>query len=604
MEPPRDASPVARGPGAFRRACPDCEDSRTKLQRAVVVIEALKARVAELETSAARRGAIGGRQRVGETLDEKVLSELERKDQEVRTMREAVIELSAQIAQKEALLLDCQERLAEAATRPQASTGDLRNGRAPPVPPVERHYPGGWRPPGANVTASSMSEPAFAVPQKMTRPQILTAKEFAAGFKKTLAFQPCVIKQNGGSSDEASATRSSRERRSGGDVEDSADSLQALWSQWVARATASSHCGLLHLGALSASAKRLFESLGLPQEEGTLKLATVDCGPAPSLRVFARQSDQTAAIEISESQSRLEANDGECCFLIFGFGGRMRSPPSDRPDFVVNCNLIRSTAAPYDQFQKWRDAFARCRLLESVDAGRRSQKPEKPSRRPSSKKMQSNADSLVREVLRKCSDFDKAQHYLNWFHQNMGKPDAAGRVLSLEEVTEAQLRVMQFFEEGGGKRDSSSSDASSSSSYKPRRGRPRKSKEDLKKAKSKKDLKRKGTGGEELEGALFGSDSEALSGEESVDAEEEANFSAAVLADLGDVNDEPQAMEDGYPVQHWEDCAREVLPGYEGFNRRATAVMIKSEVGQGQLQVTFDEQAACPPLQPHQEEKF
>ncbi|CAE7616083.1 unnamed protein product, partial [Symbiodinium sp. CCMP2456] len=109
------------------------------------------------------------------------------------------------------------------------------------------------------------------------------------------------------------------------------------------------------------------------------------------------------------------------------------------------------------------------------------------------------------------------------------------------------------------------------------------------------------TGGEELEGALFGSDSEALSGEESVDAEEEANFSAAVLADLGDVNDEPQAMEDGYPVQHWEDCAREVLPGYEGFNRRATAVMIKSEVGQGQLQVTFDEQAACPPLQPHQE---
>ncbi|CAE7772305.1 unnamed protein product [Symbiodinium sp. CCMP2592] len=151
----------------------------------------------------------------------------------------------------------------------------------------------------------------------------------------------------------ASASRHSRERRSGGDVEDSADSLQALWSQWVARATASSHCGLLHLAALSAAAKRLFESLGLPQEEGALKLATVDCGPAPSLWVFARQSDQTAAIEISESQSRLEANDAECCFLIFGFGGRMRSPPSDRPDFVVNCNLIRSTAAPSDQFQKW-----------------------------------------------------------------------------------------------------------------------------------------------------------------------------------------------------------------------------------------------------------
>eukprot|EP00439_Symbiodinium_sp_Y106_P023948 s3336_g2.t3 len=444
-------------------------------------------------------------------------------------------------------------------------------------------------------------------------------EEFAAGFKKTQAFQTCFVNQNRGSSGEgiwiiklkaanmscgkglctedevldlmaltphaqnaserkwamhglqepvASAPRPSRERRSGGDVEDSADSLQALWSQWVARATASSHCGLLHLAALSAAAKRLFESLGLPQEEGALKLATVDCGPAPSLRVFARQSDQTAAIEISESQSRLEANDAECCFLIFGFGGRMRSPPSDRPDFVVNCSLIRSTAAPCDQFQKWQDAFARCRLLEAVDAGRRSQKSS-PFCRPSSKKVQSNADSLVREVLRKCSDFDKAQHYLNWFHQNMGKtcaqiqpdplgsPDAAGRVLTLEEVTEAQLRVMQFFEEGGGKRDSSSSDASSSSSYKPRRGRP------------------------------------------------PCNLALELKSTAADNQLEPAyprlTFEDGYPVQHWEDCAREVLPGYEGFNRRATAVMIKSEVGQGQLQVTFDEQAACPPLQPHQE---
>eukprot|EP00913_Durusdinium_trenchii_P026004 g24398.t1 len=90
---------------------------------------------------------------------------------------------------------------------------------------------------------------------------------------------------------------------------------------------------------------------------------------------------------------------------------------------------------------------------------------------------------------------------------------------------------------------------------------------------------------EELEGALFGgSDSDELSGEESVD--EEQAVSAEVLADLGEVNE--TAL---------EDC-------FEGFNRRATAVMIKAEVGQGHLQVTFDENAACPPLQPHQEVRW
>eukprot|EP00434_Breviolum_minutum_P020692 symbB.v1.2.018246.t1/scaffold1447.1/size118252/6 len=191
-----------------------------------------------------------------------------------------------------------------------------------------------------------------------------------------------------------------------------------------------------------------------------------------------------------------------------------------------------------------------------------------------------------------------AQHYINSLHETVGRPQSSGRTFSLDEVTEAELRVLQFFEEGGGDGAPSSSSDSESSSSKPRRGRPRKSKEDLKKSKSKKDLKRKRTvGAEELEGALFGSDSEELSGEESVD--EEQAISADVWADLGEVNE--TALEDGYPVQHWEELTPEVLPGFEGFNRRATAVMMKSEVGQGQLQVTFDEKAACPPLQPHQE---
>eukprot|EP00913_Durusdinium_trenchii_P026005 g24399.t1 len=98
---------------------------------------------------------------------------------------------------------------------------------------------------------------------------------------------------------------------------------------------------------------------------------------------------------------------------------------------------------------------------------------------------ESNADFMVHQVLRRCSTLDKAQHYINQLHQNVGKPNSSGRIFSLDEVTEAELRVLQFFEEGGGKE--SSSDSSSSS--KPRgRGRPRKNKEELKKSKSKKDL--------------------------------------------------------------------------------------------------------------------
>eukprot|EP00435_Cladocopium_sp_Y103_P013257 s2307_g3.t1 len=197
-------------------------------------------------------------------------------------------------------------------------------------------------------------------------------------------------------------------------------------------------------------------------------------------------------------------------------------------------------------------------------------------------KEESNADYMV-----------SAQHYINWLHENVGKPTPSGRTFALDEVTEAELRVLQFFEEGGGDQAASSSSDSESSSLKPRRGRPplgalrrcsptggfyrevspSATPVELKKSKSKKDPE---IGGK-VQHPTVGSDSEELSGEESVD---EA---------------------DGYPVQHWEELTPEVLPGLEGFNRRATAVMIKAQVGQGQLQVTFDEKAACPPLQPHQE---
>ncbi|CAE8584375.1 unnamed protein product [Polarella glacialis] len=228
------------------------------------------------------------------------------------------------------------------------------------------------------------------------------------------------------------------------------------------------------------------------------------------------------------------------------------------------------------------------------------------------KKEQSNADYLVREILRKCSDQSKAERYFTMLHETVGKSNALGRIFNLEEITEAYMRVLQSFEdqktmelaaEGSDSDGLAGSGSSSSSSSSPRARRGRKPKEG-KQPKGKKDKKdrRKRGGGEELEGALFGSDSDDLSGEEEVDREEDAGFSAEMLADLGNVEgDEPMLIEDGYNAAAWEEIAREVLPGFEGFNRRATAVMCTAGIGQGRLQVTFDDHAACPPLQPHQE---
>jgi len=107
---------------------------------------------------------------------------------------------------------------------------------------------------------------------------------------------------------------------------------------------------------------------------------------------------------------------------------------------------------------------------------------------------------------------------------------------------------------------------------------------------------------EELEGALFGSESEDLSGEEEIDQEDEANLSAEMMADLCVAAEaEPLVIDDGYPAAAWEEHMPEALPGREGFNHRATQVMQQCKIGATKLQVEFDHRAACPPLQPHQE---
>lgn len=118
------ASVAVRG-----RSCSECEELRAKLKRAVIVIEALKSRVLDLETSLARRGAVGGRQRLGETVEDQVQQQLDRRDEEVKTMREAVIELSTQVAEKEAQLASNQERLADFVNAQSSAPGPQRHRR-------------------------------------------------------------------------------------------------------------------------------------------------------------------------------------------------------------------------------------------------------------------------------------------------------------------------------------------------------------------------------------------------------------------------------------------------------------------------------------------
>jgi len=220
---------------------------------------------------------------------------------------------------------------------------------------------------------------------------------------------------------------------------------------------------------------------------------------------------------------------------------------------------------------------------------------------PANKKQRSdNADFLTKQILRKCSTQIKAQQVFGRLQQTVGQQTFFGRSFNLQEITEAELRVIQFFEsqEKDAGADSGSDESSSSSSDKPKRGRPRKAVGREKE--KKKRMKRSGTG-ELLEGALFGSDSEDLSGEESLDEEAEIRLSASMLADLGTIEEEVQAVEDNYPKDFWDELTPEVLPGFMGFNQRATAVMCRASIGQQSLQVTFDSQAACPPMQPHQE---
>lgn len=282
------ASVAVRG-----RSCSECEELRAKLKRAVIVIEALKSRVLDLETSLARRGALNGRQRLGETVEDQVQQQLDRRDEEVKTMREAVIELSTQVAEKEAQLASNQERLA-----------DFVNAQSAPCPPAAaRHYPGGWQPPAATPALPAAPEAARkveALGQEMWELQRLRMQQLSRQMEEKV--------------EEHRAT--------------SLDALESQWSRWILRITDAICCGNVHVTAQSDEAAQVLQ---LPGRGSGPRLAMVDRGNGRAmLQLYASQGDMTAAMEVHSECSNATANDEECSFEIFGFAGLQRSAPGQR----------------------------------------------------------------------------------------------------------------------------------------------------------------------------------------------------------------------------------------------------------------------------------
>lgn len=321
------ASVAVRG-----RSCSECEELRAKLKRAVIVIEALKSRVLDLETSLARRGAVGGRQRLGETVEDQVQQQLDRRDEEVKTMREAVIELSTQVAEKEAQLASNQERLADFVNAQSSAPGPQGPLAAPP-----RHYPGGWQPPGA-----AAAPPLPAAPEAARKAEALGHEMWEL---QRLRMQQ-LSRQMEDKVEEHRAT--------------SLDALESQWSQWILRITDAMVCGNVHVTAQSDEAAKVLQ---LPGQGSGPRLAMVDRGNGKAmLRLYASQGDKTAAMEMHSECSTATANDEECSFEILGFAGLQRSAPGQRPDLRIECKKLQTATGPKEQFTKWKDEIGRAHV--------------------------------------------------------------------------------------------------------------------------------------------------------------------------------------------------------------------------------------------------
>jgi len=245
--------------------------------------------------------------------------------------------------------------------------------------------------------------------------------------------------------------------------------------------------------------------------------------------------------------------------------------------------------------------------LASLAAPRKRGRDAKAKKKDDNKG-KSNADLIVKHVLLNCKNMDKASRIFDELNATIGQMTSLGRIFLEEDIAEAYFICGDKFEklaqESSGSSDDSDSSSDSSSSAPAKRQKQSKTKtKDQKQKKKEKKEKRKRKAGymDELGEALFSESEDSLSGEEDVDEEDE-NASAALLADLGlDEGDEPADLDDEYPVEAWEATDTKINPGDNGFNQRATDVMASMKVGAGKMQEIFDKEAACPPLQPHQD---
>merc|ERR1712039_305954 len=64
-----------------------------------------------------------------------------------------------------------------------------------------------------------------------------------------------------------------------------------------------------------------------------------------------------------------------------------------------------------------------------------------------SKKDLNNVDLIVRQIIRKADDVNKAEKLFDTVHRSIGVENKLGRVFSEEDVTEAWLRCQASFEE-------------------------------------------------------------------------------------------------------------------------------------------------------------
>mmetsp|Transcript_127927 Transcript_127927/g.232883 ORF Transcript_127927/g.232883 Transcript_127927/m.232883 type:complete len:1127 (+) Transcript_127927:69-3449(+) len=221
------------------------------------------------------------------------------------------------------------------------------------------------------------------------------------------------------------------------------------------------------------------------------------------------------------------------------------------------------------------------------------------------------ADLIVKHVLLTSESIEDANTLFEALRRKVGTvdPRTGGRGFSEQEIAIAWLRCSVCFDERDAPQpeeqipDESEGGAAganevvlpevSANSDKENRA-PQQNRGRKKKRKGGKGAQEKRNEGENDDGV-----DEVLSGEEEVDGGADCAPSPQLLADLGVQADSDEERQDGYPAHVWKEGRTALEPGSAGFNKRATMAMRKASIAGRPIE--FDCQAACPPLQPHQE---